>query len=314
MAFVPKTQAFNASINAVTLGTGEKTITIGGENVLPLYTFDAPIVHAPKVGVVISDLLLEHVSAPGIVAFYEGCNTMAEMVKKASTMQGASFICLNFEGADPNGMDKSVQDCVALATEAANATDMPIVVMGCKNIEKDTALFAGISEALTGKNIAVLSAREENYKAVGVSSGVAYGQKIGAESAVDINLAKQLNVMLSQLGVSADSILMNAGGAAAGYGFEYVASTFDRIKSAALAQNDAMLQMPIITPVSTETWGVKEAVMPEADMPEWGNTETRGIQMEITTASACLTSGSNAVILAHPVSVATIAKFISQLI
>lgn len=126
--------------------------------------------------------------------------------------------------------------------------DMPLVVMGCKNAEKDAELFSKVSEALQGKNILVLSAREENYKSVGASAGMAYNQKVGAESAVDINLAKQLNVLISQLGVPASSVVMNVGSAAAGYGYEYVASTLDRVKAAALAQSDAQLQMPIITP------------------------------------------------------------------
>ena len=110
--------------------------------------------------------------------------------------------------------------------------------MGCKNIEKDAELFTKVSEALQGKNILVFSAREENYKSVGASAVMAYGQKVGAESAVDINLAKQLNVLMTQLGVAPTSIVMNAGSAAAGYGYEYVASTLDRIRAAALAQSD----------------------------------------------------------------------------
>lgn len=96
---------------------------------------------------------------------------------------------------------------------------------------------------------------------------MAYSQKVGAESAVDINLAKQLNVLMTQLGVAPTSIVMNAGSAAAGYGYEYVASTLDRIRAAALAQSDTQLQMPILTPVSPETWSVKESMVSEADMP-----------------------------------------------
>ena len=185
--------------------------------------------------------------------------------------------------------------------------------MGCKNIDKDTELFNKIAEALAGKNILVLSARDENYKTVGASAGLAYGQKVGAESAVDINLAKQLNTVMTQLGVNAQNIVMNIGSAAAGYGYEYVASTLDRVKDAALKQADAMLEMPIMTPVSADTWGVKEAVMSEEDMPEWGSQEERGIEMEITTAAAVLAGGSDAVILRHPEAVKTIAKMIDAL-
>ena len=158
-----------------------------------------------------------------------------------------------------------------------------------------------------------MSAREEDYKTLGASAVLAYGQKLCGESAVDINLAKQLNVLMSQLGVPASGCVMNLGSAAAGYGFEYVASTLDRVRSAALEQNDAMLQMPVMTPVALETWSVKEAIMNEADMPEWGSREERAVEMEIVTASACLVSGSDAVILRHPASVKTISAMLAAL-
>ena len=312
MPFKKTPQTFSAAIKAVEIGTGDKAITIGGENVLPLYSFDAEIANAPKIGVEILDTGFENAPA-GLKAFYEGCTSMADMAKKAATIEGASFICLHFEGADPNGADRSVEECVADAKAVAEAVDLPIVIMGCKNNEKDSDLFNKCSEALQGKNILVLAAKEETYKAVGASAGLAYGQKVGAESSVDINLAKQLNVLLTQLGVKQDSIVMHVGTAAAGYGFEYVVSTMERIRLAALGQNDNTLQMPVMTPVASEAWNVKEALASEADMPEWGDVETRGIDMEVVTASAVLAAGTNAVILRHPQSIATVSKLINAL-
>ncbi len=314
MSFVPKTQPFSGKINAVTLGTGDKAVVIGGQNVLPFYTFDAPIENAPKVGVEISDAAQQW-TAPGLVEFYAGCNTMADRAKKAETMEGADFLCLNFESADPNGDNRSVEDCVADAKAVAEAVTMPIVIMGCKNLEKDGELFSKIAEALQGKNILVLSAKNENYKTVGASVALAYGQKVGAETADDINLAKQLNIqMMKDLSIPASSIVMNIGTAAVGYGYEYVASTLDRVRAAALAQSDADLQMPIIAPVSTDTWGVKESTASEADEPTWGSAEERAIGMEVATAAANLTGGADAVIMRHPVAVATIKQFINELV
>ena len=313
MSFVPKTQPFRGSINAVTLGTGDKAVVIGGQNVLPFYTFDAPIENAPKIGVEISDLA-DQWDVAGLVDFYAGCTTMAERAKKAETMEGADFICLNFEGADPNGTNRSVEDCVADAKAVAEVVTMPIVILGCKNMEKDGELFSKIAEALQGKNILVMSAKNEDYKTVGGSVALANGQKVGAETADDINLAKQLNIMMKGLGVDPQNIVMNIGTAAVGYGFEYVASTLDRIRDAALKMADADLQMPILAPVSTDTWGVKESTASEADEPAWGCREERGIQMEIATAAANLTGGADAVIMRHPAAVAAIKKFINELI
>ena len=313
MAFNPKKQAYNASINAVTLGTGEKSIVVGGENVFPFYTFDAPIANSPKIAIEINDKGMASLQTAGMKAAFEGCATVADMAKKAEEIEGVSAVCLHFESADPNGENMPVEDCVAMAKAVADATALPIIVMGCKNIEKDSEIFSKVSEALQGKNILVLAAREENYKTVGASAGMAYNQKVGAESAVDINLAKQLNVLIGQLGVPAQSVLMNLGSSCAGYGYEYLSSTLDRVKAAALAQNDAQLQMPIVTPVSTETWNVKEAMLSEEEAPEWGDVEERGIEMEITTAAACFASGSDLVIMKHPAAIKTIAQFIDSL-
>ena len=313
MSFAPKTAPFSGKINAVTLGTGDQAIVIGGQNVLPFYTFDAPIENAPKIGVEISDAA-DSWTAPGLVEFYAGCTTMAERAKKAETMEGADFICLNFESADPNGANRSVEDCVADAKAVAEVVTKPIVIMGCKNMEKDGALFSKVAEALMGKNILVMSARNEDYKNVGASVALAAGQKVGAETADDINLAKQLNIMMKGLGIAPESIVMNIGTAAVGYGYEYVASTLDRVRDAALKQSDADLQMPIIAPVSTDTWSVKESSASEADEPVWGNQEERAIGMEVSTAAANLTGGADAVIMRHPVAVATIKKFINELV
>ena len=313
MSFAPKTAPFSGKINAVTLGTGDKAIVIGGQNVLPFYTFDAPIENAPKVGVEISDAAASWDYA-GLNEFYAGCTSMADFAKKAEALEDCDFICLNFVNADPNGANRPVADCVADAKAVAEVVSKPIVVLGCKNIEKDAELFSAMAEALQGKNVLFMSAKNENYKNVGASVVLASGQKVGAETADDINLAKQLNIMLKGLNVSLDNVVMDIGTAAVGYGYEYAASTLDRIRLAALAQGDTDLQTPILATVCNDVWGVKEATASEEDEPAWGSREERAISMEIATAVADLTGGADAVVLRHPASVASVKKFISELI
>ena len=313
MAFAPKTAPYSGKINAVTLGTGDNAIVIGGQNVLPFYTFDAPIENAPKIGIEVSDLAADwnHTS---LKEFYAGCTTMVDYAKKAESVEGVDFICLNFVGADPNGANRSVADCVADAKAVAEVVSKPIVVMGCKNMEKDGELLAALAEALAGKNVLFMSAKNENYKTVGAAVALANGQKLGAETADDINLAKQLNIMLKGLNVNPASVVMDIGTAAVGYGYEYAASTFDRIRLAALAQGDADLQMPILAAVCNDTWGVKESTASVEDEPAWGCRDERAISMEVATAAADLTGGADAVVLRHPESVATIKKFITELL
>ena len=313
MPFTAKSGKFNASIDTVEFGTGDKAVKIGGENVFPLYSFDAAIENAPKVGIEITDFGMEH-EPECIKKYYEGCATLADMARKAASMEGVDFLSFRMEGGDPNGVNKSTEELIGELKEIADAVDLPLVVCGCKNVEKDAELFSKAAEALNGKNAVILSAKEENYKTVGAAAGLAYKQIVGAESAVDINLAKQLNVLISQLGVDSKSVVMNVGSAAVGYGFEYVISTMDRVKAAALQQGDANLQMPIITPVASEAWGVKEAMASETDVPEWGSQEERGIDMEVETAMAVIAAGSNAVILKHPESIKIISGLMKELV
>ncbi|HSW39707.1 MAG TPA: acetyl-CoA decarbonylase/synthase complex subunit delta [Acidobacteriota bacterium] len=314
MAFTAKPRTFTASITEIRLGNGPNMITLGGQNVSPLCYFDNPAKNPPAVGVEITDTGLDCAGLPVLAAYYSGAGSPAEWAKKAAQMEGVDFICLRFEGAEPGGLNRSPSDCAAIAKEVVESIDLPLAIAGCKNVEKDAELFPACAEACQGKNVLFLSAREENYKTVGLSVALAYGQKVGAESSVDINLAKQLNVLMTQIGIPIQSIVMDIGSAAAGYGFEYVSSTMDRIKAAALEKSDNMLQMPIISPIAAEAWSVKEVTMPESVISDWGSQEDRGIRMETVTASACLTSGADAVILRHPSSVRTIAALIAALI
>jgi acetyl-CoA decarbonylase/synthase complex subunit delta len=313
MPFKKTPQKFNAAIKEVEIGAGDKVLKLGGEQVYSLYSFDGEIKNPPAVGVEISDKGPDR-SIPGLAAFYAGADTIPDAAAKANAMPGAGFVSILLESADPNGDNTSVEDCVALCKAVAEKVTLPLVIQGSGNVEKDKELFPKIAEALQGRNALFLSAREENYKAIAVAAVQAYGQKIGAESSVDINLAKQLNVLVSQMGINAASMVMNVGCATAGYGFEYVVSTMERIKQAALAQNDTMLQIPIITPLGSDVWSVKETVASEEDVPEWGPLEERGINMEVSTAISAIAAGSNAVILRHPESVAAVSKFISQLV
>ncbi len=312
MPFKKNTQTFSSSIEKVTIGVGDKAKTMGGANVMPLYSFDAPIENRPLVGIEVIDSGY-NTELPKLAEFYAGAESFAQRAEKAMQAKGADFLVLTLESADPNGENRPTDEVVADVMSVAEAIDFPMAIEGCKNIEKDSELFGKLAESLQGKNVLFLSAREEDYKSIGASVAMAYNQKLSAESAVDINLAKQLNVLITQLGVKPESMVMNLGSAAAGYGFEYVASTMDRVKSAALSQNDAMLQMPVVTPVADDAWTVKESIVSEKDIPEWGPVEERGIQMEISTAAACLASGSDAVILRHPESVETISAFIAAL-
>ncbi|MGI6109114.1 MAG: acetyl-CoA decarbonylase/synthase complex subunit delta [Eubacteriaceae bacterium] len=309
MPFKKTAQKYPGSIEEITIGTGEKAIKLGGEKDL-LFLTDTG--NKPAVGIEITDTRPEDWGEVFDKVYGEVMDDPALWAKFVQDNTAADFILLSLSSADPNGADRSVEDCVQTAVNVEAAVDIPLMIGGCKNAEKDAQLFQAVSNALMDKNVVLFSAVEDNYKTVGIAGNSA-GHKISGESAVDINLAKQLNILLSQQGIKPEAIVMDIGSAAVGYGFEYVASTMDRIRLAALGQNDTDLQMPIITNIANDAWTVKEAVFPEAEMPEWGDLETRGIDMEVATAAACLTGGSNAIIVRHPKSAETASELISAL-
>ncbi|HCX65207.1 MAG TPA: acetyl-CoA synthase subunit delta [Eubacteriaceae bacterium] len=313
MAYKKAAKKFSGQFKKVTIGTEDNTMTVGGRNVLPFYKFDGETGETPKVGMEITDEGPASLSEEFAELYKETGDDIGAWAKYVEDTYSPDFICLRFSGADPNGADKDVSACVEAAKKAADAITLPLVVAGCNNDQKDSEVFQAVAEALQGKNILLLSAKEENYKQVGAAGALAYNQKIGAESSVDINLAKQLNILMTQLGVKEEDIVMDVGCAAVGYGFEYVTSTMDRILLAALGQNDKTLQMPIITPVAFDAWGVKEAVATEKDEPQWGDRMERGIHMEISTATSCLTGGSDAVVVRHPKTLETLKTFIDKM-
>jgi acetyl-CoA decarbonylase/synthase complex subunit delta len=301
---------FNGKINVCEIGVGDASISIGGENTLPFLGSEG---FKTAVGIAITDEPTDW--AECFTTLYgDDLKNPAACAKVAIEKSGADFLLIKLASADPNGTDNSVENCVATLVAVEKAIDVPLVVEGCKNAEKDAKLLEEASKALEGKNIVLFSAVEDNYKTIGAAGGMAYGQKVSAESSVDINLAKQLNILLTQLGVKNQDIIMDVGSSAVGYGFEYVSSTMDRIRLAGLGQNDDSLQMPIMTNVSNDSWGVKEAVFTVEEAPEWGDQEARGIGIEISTAASCVVGGSNAVIVRHPESVKTIKSLINGLV
>ena len=311
MSFEPKTGAFPGKIREVTLGIGAKAITLGGQSALPFYAFDAPAPHPQRIGLELSDRFSGW-QTPQLKQFYADCTTMAQLAQKAQTLEGVSFLALHFEAADPNGENRPVEDCVCDALAVSAVTELPLVILGCQNVEKDEALFSAMASALRGKNVLLFSAREENYRTLAPAAREG-GHPLGAETADDMNLAKQLNIMLREAGIAPEQTVLNVGTAAVGYGYEYAASTLDRIRLAALAQGDEDLQMPILAPVSPDSWAVKESTADENEEPGWGSREERAIQMEIATAAADLCGGADGVILRHPAAVAAIARMISDL-
>lgn len=314
LAFQKPLDKNSGKIREVEIGAGDAKIVVGGENVLPFYGFDGEIPNKPVVAMEVMDFDPKEEWVDACYAPIAAVATDPVAWAKLCVEKGADLVTLRLLNAHPDRGNVAAEECAALAKKVAEAINVPLIVEGCGHTDRDAEILPKVAEALEGKNYLILAANEHNYKAVGAAAGLAYGNLVGAESAVDINLAKQLNILLTQLGVKEEKIIIHPGVAAVGYGFEYVYSAMERIRAAAIQQNDKTLQMPFVSPYGDEAWKTKEATAPVDEVPAWGDAEPRGIAMEVTGAISLLLAGAHIVILRHPTSVATVKKAIAELL
>jgi len=298
MALVIPKETYSGKIYNVQLGTGAKTVTIGGANALPFLGFEGSFPNRPAVALEVMDITPD--DWPETLRKALG-NEAANPVQWAKFCQknGADMVALRLMGTHPDQKNKSPEEAARIAADVAAAIDIPLVILGSGHVEKDTQVLQAVAAATRGKNCAIGKAVEENYKTV-AAAAMANDHKLIAMSQLDVNLAKQLNILLSQMGFDKERIIMDPMSSALGYGLEYTYSVMERIRLAALLQNDAMMQTPIVCDIGANVWKVKEAMAADAEMPEWGGLEDRALAWESVTASAMITAGADMLIMRHP--------------
>lgn len=227
-------QKYTGKIGEVEIGTGEKAVKLGGESVLPFYSFDGNTGNTPKIGMEISDVYPEGWTNTLKELYKDVSNDTVKWAQFVEKKYSPDFICLRLVSADPNGKDSSPEDCAEKVKAVVEAIKTPLLVAGTGNHEKDAKLFEKIAQAAEGHNVLLMSAVEDNYKTVAAAGVLAYNNKVVAESSVDINLAKQINILINQLGIGNENVVDNVGCSAGGYGYEYVISTLDRGETCSL--------------------------------------------------------------------------------
>ena len=310
MAFEIPKQTYSGKIREVTIGTGPKAVTVGGEEVFPFHVFEGNIPNPPKIAMEIWDYDPSNEwPQAAIEPFKDVISSPETWAKKCVEEYGADLIVIQLKSTDPNGMDRPAQEAVETVKKVIEAVDVPVVVWGTANTQKDEEVLKAIAEACEGKNIALAPVEEGNHKGVGASA-LAFNHVVVASTPIDVNLAKQLNILLENLGVSLDKILIDPTTGGLGYGLEYSYSVMERIRLAALTQQDDKLQSPMINNLGNEIWKCKEAAQDIDEVPTMGDPERRAILMEVTAAVCYLLAGSDIVILRHPESVRLIRSFI----
>jgi len=285
---------------------------VGGATAYPFHLFEGAMPHPPKIAMEVLDHKPEDWAAASIEPFADVLDDPAAWAQKNVREFGADMIALQLASIDPNGMNRPAREAADIAKKVIAAVDVPVVLWGVASHEKDTEVLRIIAEECDGKNLALGPVEEGDYKQIGAGA-LAYKHVVIASSPIDVNLAKQLNILLGNLGVPADKILVDPTTGPLGYGLEYTYSVMERDRMAALTQEDEKLQYPIICNVGTEVWKTKEAKISSADEPKLGEAKERGILMECVTAMSLLLAGSDILIMRHPESVKLIRKMIKNL-
>ena len=291
-------QKFPGRILAVTLpaGPGGTPVTVGGQNGLPLLPEgDRP--HPPAVGMEVrtGPQELPPALAEAIGSFDRD---PAGMARRCTTEWGARFLFLSLAGCHPDAGGQGVPDGAAAVREVLAATPVPVIVGGCGDEEVDALLFPAVAEA-AGRPVFLSYAEEKNHRLV-AGAALAYGHGLVSWSPIDINMAKQMNLLLADLGFPPDRVLIDPLTGGLGYGMEYTYSIIERIRLAGLS-GDAALARPVLCHLG-DAWKAREAV--DATEVSWGDADARGLRWEETTGLACLAAGADLVVCRHPATVA----------
>jgi acetyl-CoA decarbonylase/synthase complex subunit delta len=294
---IPKTH-YSGKIKEIKLGKGEKAVTVGGENSYPFYLFEGTMPHKPRIAMEVPDCVPLEWPKAAIEPFADVKNDPIAWAKKCIHEYGAEIIALQLVSTDPNGMNRGADEAAAVVKKVADAIDVPLIVWGTANHEKDTEVLTKVCEVCQDKRLIIGPVEEKDYKKI-AAAAIAYKHTIIASSPIDINLAKQLNILLGNLGVADDMILMDPTVSGIGYGLEYCYSVMERMRMAGLTQQDEKLQFPIICNLSKEVWKSKEVNQPDNES-NMGNAKNRGILMEAMSAVALLMAGGDILIMRHP--------------
>lgn len=313
MPYTEPTENPTGSIREVSLGTPGASVTVGGERALAFHAFDGDLPNPPRIAMEVFDLVPDGWPAALTDVLGEFIGNPAAWAEACVSRWGADMICVQLAGTDPNGADTSADDAAEVVAAVAAAVTVPVLVYGSGNAEKDADVLKRVAERVTDTVLALGPATDENYKPI-TAAALGYGHVVIAETPIDVNMAKQLNILITQMGLPADRVLVDPSVGAVGYGVEYAFTVMQRLRLAALNQNDDMTQMPMICNLGREAWRTKEARATEEEEATWGDSAKRGVLWEATTAITFATAGADILVMRHPEAVSTVRKAIDGLL
>jgi acetyl-CoA decarbonylase/synthase complex subunit delta len=309
---VPK-EKWSGKVREITLGataadggTRAKTVTVGGETTLPFLHFEGKIPHPPVIAVEVQDRTPADWSPVLLEAWGDVTEDTAAWAKMTEEV-GADIVLLKFTSHNDLTPDYARQKL----RQVLSATGLPLIVFGPGQADLDNEILVAVAEEGKGENLVLGVCEDKNYRTI-VAAALAHGHLVNARTAMDVNLAKQLNILISDMGLPMERVVMDPTTGALGYGMEYGYSVMERLRLAAM-QGDSMTQQPMLVTPGEEAWRTKEARAGEGVPEVWGDWAERAINWEMLTASALIESGADIVVLRHPESVKRVRAMINTL-
>lgn len=313
MAFAIKKESYTGGIKPISIGKGDSAVTVGGETCYPFYTFEGDMPNKPLIAMEIWDMEPTDWPEAAVVPFKDVIGDPAAWAKKCVEAYGAEAIVVQLKSIDPNDRDASPQSAAETVKKVLAAVKVPVIVWGCASPVKDEEVMKAVAEACQNENLLLGPVEEKNYKGI-AAAAMGYGHSVIASSPIDVNLAKQINILLENFGMPMERVVVDPTTGGLGYGMEYSYSVMERLSMAAMSQGDDKLQYPMINNLGNEVWKCKEAKQSVDEAPLLGDPEKRGILMEAVGAVAYLLSGSNILIMRHPESIRLAKSFIGALL
>ena len=292
-------------------GSRSHVIKVGGQQTLPYLFKEGKIINKPAIAYEVWDI------APGdwpeelVKSYGPVLNDPLAWAEKCVKEFKAQSLCVRLQGAHPDFGNKAPEEEAKFIKDLLKKVGVPLIITGCGDDEKDNAVLPACCEAAKGEKCLIGSAVSDNYKTL-VAAVVADGHNIIAESPIDINIAKQLNILISDMGLALERIVINPTIGALGYGLEYAYSIMERARLAALS-GDKTVASPFICFVGQEAWRAKEAKVPSSEIPLWGSESIRGIMWEVVTTVALLQAGADILVMRHPKAVEKVNNYIEEL-
>ena len=317
MEIVDTKEKWTNRINSVTIGasreqggTRGKVVTVGGESTLPFMTSEGEMPNRPAIAGLVADVVPDW---PDVLrrAIGDEINSPVEWAQKCVEAWHVDMVSVKLLSADPGGKNRPADQTAKTVRAILDAVDVPLIIWGCGDEKKDNEVLLECSQAARGENCLIGSATEGNYRTL-AALGKADKHKVIAEAPVDINIAKQVNILLQDAGFDLNNVVMCQVTAALGYGFDYVYTIFERVRIAGL-KGDKLMALPQIANVGWEVWKVKEAIADDDILPGWGKLEKRGPRWEAVTAGNYIQAGADILVLAHPDAIASTKQTINEL-